>query len=239
MSTIFLRDHNFRKAGERLEFPTTWRTHLERIFSLSHERAVRSDNLNREKETEAFLSEDAIVFLHPDNSTVRSEWTKWFSERSGRFPRGHLVIVSTEGGVIVEESPRVHGCYWQPMDFLPASTNEAALEFASDLRAGVFRPELLQPRAIPKYVVAYAIAIHFGVGATRLAALRRSADQSYEQLHAQALSLLTTKKQPLSYEKIGLPNREMFGPDEAAQNESESLRFKAMRNLIDVLREDL
>jgi hypothetical protein len=235
---IFLRDHHFRQA-DSLDFSTTWRTHLEKCFLLSHEGAIRSDILNRDKETDAFLATDAVVFLHSFDGANRSDWIKWFSEESGRFPKGHLVIVSTEGGIIVEETPRIHGCYWRPGAFLPTSGNEAALEFANDLRAGIFRPELLKPRAIPKYVVAYALAIHYGVRDARLTALRRSADQSYEQLHSQAHSLLSTKKQPLTYERVGLPKRELFEPEAAIQNESESLRFKAMRNLIDVLREDL
>lgn len=99
--------------------------------------------------------------------------------------------------------------------------------------------DLLEPTAVPEPILAYAIAVHYGFGEWKLKALRSAADDAYRQLYPYVLTLLPSKRGALIFADVGLPKADEFEREPSAQNEAVSKRFKAMRNVIDILREDL
>jgi hypothetical protein len=110
--------------------------------------------------------------------------------------------------------------------------------FMKDLeRSGGAIPNfsLLEPTAVPEPLLAYTLAIQYGLNIGDLSALRDAADVSYETLQAFAASAFK-KKQPVSFPDVGVPVVTDFRTDADGVT---GLRFKAMRNVIDLLREDV
>ena len=61
---IFLRDHNLQERRASSD----WKKSLENIFLASHKIEARSDTFASDTEPKNLLAEDAIIFLHPDNT---------------------------------------------------------------------------------------------------------------------------------------------------------------------------
>src|ERR1700687_5521440 len=160
---LFLRDHNFGERDFGVNPP--WRSRLETVFSLSHEGAIASDELDERTPPQELLSPDAVIFLHALNPDSRHKWVDWFTNVDTSSTRGHLVIVARDGGVTHDPKwmSGVHACYWGLGHFSPNSQNESVREFVAEFQRGVFRPDLLQPRLMPEAVLAYALAIHYGL----------------------------------------------------------------------------
>lgn len=174
-----------------------------------------------------------VIFCHSNGCEEQ-----WRTLVRANTIQGDLVFVRSGGEQPPEKEERMHGCYWKPAEFRAGSNNESVRQFITDLQSGVFRSELLQPRAVPKPVLAYALAVHFRYLGPKVESLREAADRAYEELRTQGLSLLQ-KRRAISFPKVGLPSRNEFQSQPPTQAETESRRFQAMRNLIDVLREDL
>lgn len=234
---IFLRDHHFGPA-EQQDYATIWRTHLQMWIPMLHEMAVESDSIDQNGEPPAFFDEDSIVFLHPKSPTSRSAWINWFSnQESMRAPKGHLVIISTEGGVVVKESSRIHGCYWSPRDFLANSDCESAHEFIIDLRKGSFRPELLQPTSTPAPLLAYTLAVKYRLNTSNIRELTEAADACYAQIQPFVKPLFTKIKGHVSFPEIEPAPETDFKME--SPGDPNGKRYKSMRNVIELLRGDL
>jgi hypothetical protein len=235
---LFLRDHNFGEQDIGDNPP--WRSRLERVSPLLHKEAIASDELSENSSPAELLSPDAVIFLHPSNSDCRQKWIDWFA-MPDTPSKGHLVIVSREGGVTQDPkwTDRVHACYWGLEHFSPRSDNESVREFIIEFKRGVFRPELLQPRSMPEPILAYALAVHYGLIPDDFPALRHAADKAYAEMFEFAR---TVAKRSEEWSRNGevdlLPEFEQFEGESATGDEANSIRFRAMRNLIDVLRAD-
>ena len=237
---VFLRDWSLRTA-ESIDHPTTWRKSLGMVVSLSHEGAVDSDLLPEDLEApspSSLLSKDTVIFLHPGGEL--KTWTDWFSNTTNS-PKGHLVIVGSRGEIIPhpEWPDRVHACYWPPEDFSPNTNNGAVRQFIADLNEGVFRPELLQPCAVPESVLAYCLAVHYCLDIHDVSALRDGADREYAEILSFAKTVAgRNTDQVKEYEKNLLPGVDEFERNPKIGDEATSVRFRAMRSLIDLLRSD-
>ena len=225
MNSIYLFDHT-----HVADAPSNW---AKALLALGVSKSNLFDD-NDPPDSHRAYGKGNVIFCHSNG--YEDEWRRLVKSNA---VQGNLIFVRSGGGQPAEVEERVHGCFWKPDDFIQDSPNEAVRQFISSLRVGVIRPDLLQPRAVPKVVLAYTVAVHFGFGEQKLKDLRGPADQSYKELHAQALSLLPSKVSLISFPEVKLPSPDTFKNQPSVQHESESIRFRAMRNLIDVLREDL
>lgn len=110
--------------------------------------------------------------------------------------------------------------------------------FWADLEASNgLRPNfpLLEPTAVPASLLAYTLAVHYGLKVPKMQELCNEADTCYEKLQPFAKSLLS-KGGAISFPEVNVPPRQSF---EAASGDANGTRFKAMRNVIELLREDL
>jgi len=235
---LFLRDHNFGEQDFGANPP--WRSRLERVSPLSHEEGIASDELRENDLPAELLSPDAVIFLHSSNPDCRQKWIDWFT-MSDTSSKGHLVIVSREGYVTQDLKwiNRIHACYWGLEHFSPRSDNESVREFIIEFNRGIFRPELLQPRSMPEPILAYALAVHYRLIPDDFRALRHAADKAYVEMCEFARGVA---KQSEEWSSKGegdlLPEFEQFEGESATGDEANSIRFRAMRNLINVLRAD-
>jgi hypothetical protein len=156
-------------------------------------------------------------------------------------PTACAVVVS--GGGLTTEKPHERLYFRRtPVERKDTVFERLFKDFIKDIeRSGGNTPnfELLEPTAVPEPILAYAVAVHYGFGEWKLKALRSAADDAYNQLHSYTLTLLPSKKNAFSFPDVGLPKVAEFEHEPSAHSEAVSKRFKAMRNLIDVLREDL
>jgi hypothetical protein len=106
----------------------------------------------------------------------------------------------------------------------------------SDGRKPVF--SLLEPTAVPALLLAYTLAVQYRLNIPNIQELSTAADTCYDRIQPFAQSLLTKQeKGPISFPEIRVPPRKVF--ESESPGDPNGLRFKAMRNLIDLLREDL
>ena len=108
----------------------------------------------------------------------------------------------------------------------------ADLEISNGLRPNF---SLLEPTAVPAPLLAYTIAVHYGLKVSKMQELCNEVDSCYEKLQPFAKSLLG-KGGAISFPEVNVPPRQSF---EAASGDANGTRFKAMRNVIELLREDL
>jgi hypothetical protein len=113
------------------------------------------------------------------------------------------------------------------------------MDFLRDLQgSGGTQPHfsLLEPTSVPAPLLAYALAVHYGVDVPNIHALCEAADACYEHIQPFAKSQVG-KTGALLLTEADLPLRNAFqfeSPGDVC-----GVRFKAMRNVIELLREDL
>ena len=106
----------------------------------------------------------------------------------------------------------------------------------SDGRKPVF--SLLEPTAVPAPLLAYTLAAHYRLDVPNIQELSTAADDCYDQIQPFAQSLLSKQENgPISFPEIRVPSRKVFGSE--SPGDPNGSRFKAMRNVIELLREDL
>ena len=94
---------------------------------------------------------------------------------------------------------------------------------------------LLEPTAVPEPLLAYTLAEHYRLNVGNFREICVDADASYEKLQPYAKSLFD-KNRAVSFPDTGVPEIQTFEP---VPGDANGIRFKAMRNVIDLLREDL
>jgi len=106
----------------------------------------------------------------------------------------------------------------------------------SDGRKPLF--SLLEPTAVPAPLLAYTLAVQYRLNIPNIQELSKAADACYDRIQPFALSLLTKQeKGPISFPEIRVPPRSVF--ESESPGDPSGSRFKAMRNVIELLREDL
>lgn len=111
-------------------------------------------------------------------------------------------------------------------------------QFLADLEnSNGLRPNfsLLEPTAVPAPLLAYTLAVQYGLKVSNIQELCMAADVCYERVQPFAKTLLG-KREPISFPEVNVPARQTF---ETAPGDARGTRFKAMRNVIELLREDL
>src|SRR5438094_48941 len=104
---LFLRDWHGRTRKE-----TIWGLHLSKVLTANCYMDLASDVARWDTQPPEILARNAVVFLHPYDSKVQEEWINWFSNEEKSCPKGHLIIVSTNGRVVrqVGWNSRIHAC---------------------------------------------------------------------------------------------------------------------------------
>jgi len=104
-------------------------------------------------------------------------------------------------------------------------------------KSGGKQPEfsLLEPTAVPEPLLAYALAVQYKLEIPNLLEVCAAADAFYKKLQPYAKTLFD-KNSAVSFPSVGVPETHKFEP---AIGDPNGIRFKAMRNVIDLLREDL
>lgn len=106
------------------------------------------------------------------------------------------------------------------------------LEKSNGLRPNFF---LLEPTAVPEALLAYTLAMQYQLNIANIRELCAAADASYEKLQPYAKSLFD-KNRAVFPDGTDVPVIQRFEP---APGNVNGIRFKAMRTVIDLLREDL
>ncbi len=97
---------------------------------------------------------------------------------------------------------------------------------------------LLEPTAVPAPLLAYALAVQYQLKTENILDLCAAADACYDEIQSFAQSLLSKQnKVPISFPEIRVPPRTVF--ESESQGDPNGIRFKAMRNMIELVREDL
>jgi hypothetical protein len=111
-------------------------------------------------------------------------------------------------------------------------------QFLDDLeKSNGLRPNfsLLEPTAVPEALLAYALAVQYQLKIVNIRELCAAADASYKKLQPYAKSLFD-KNRAAFPDDADVPTIQKFEP---APGDANGIRFKAMRTVIDLLREDL
>ena len=96
---------------------------------------------------------------------------------------------------------------------------------------------LLEPTSVPEPLLAYVLAVQYRLSIPNILELSTAADVCYGQVQSFAQSLLSKKEQgPVSFPEVGVPLPQKF---DSSPGDPNGTRFKAMRNVIELLREDL
>lgn len=97
---------------------------------------------------------------------------------------------------------------------------------------------LLEPTAVPASLLAYTVAVQYRLQIPNIQELSAKADACYDQIQPYAESLLSkTERGPISSPEVRVPSRAAF--ESETPGDPNGTRFKAMRNVIELLREDM
>lgn len=98
--------------------------------------------------------------------------------------------------------------------------------------------ELLEPTAVPAPLLAYTIAVQYRLNLPNIRELTTAADTCYGQIQPYAELLLSKPERgTISSPEVRVPSRAAF--ESETPGDPNGTRFKAMRNVIELLREDL
>jgi hypothetical protein len=96
----------------------------------------------------------------------------------------------------------------------------------------------LEPTSVPTPLLAYTLAAHYHLDVPDIQELSAAADVCYDQIQPFAQALLSKQEMgPISFPEIRVPLRTVF--ESESSGDPNGTRFKAMRNIIELLREDL
>jgi hypothetical protein len=150
------------------------------------------------------------------------------------------VVVS--GGGLTEDA-QIERVYLRrtPVDKEDVGFRGCFEAFISDLEKSQGRTphfDLLEPTAVPNPMVAYAVAVQYRLQIPNIQELSAAADACYDQIQPYAESLLSKPERgPISSPEVLVPSRAVF--ESETPGDPNGTRFKAMRNAIELLREDL
>lgn len=97
---------------------------------------------------------------------------------------------------------------------------------------------LLESTAVPAPLLAYAVTVHYQLEIPNIQQLSKAADACYEQIQPFAQSLLSSQeKPPIAFPDVCVPLQKVFASE--IPGDAKGIRFRAMRNAIELLREDL
>lgn len=222
MNSVFLFDHLYVPSSR---VPSGWSAAL---LSLGVPVKNLSDD-NQPPSQHIAYSPGNIIFCH---TTGQGKWKGLV--QNGTI-KGHLIFVRSDGGQTPgTDADRIHWCYWKPIDFSSCPNNESVRRFILGLQQGVILNEFLQPRAVPNALIAYALAVQYQLNIPNINELCAAADSCYEKLQPYAKSLFD-KNRAVSFPNNDVPEIHKFEPAPGSTN---GVRFKAVRNVIDLLRED-
>lgn len=181
--------------------------------------------------------EDGIVILHrPSDQAIQAIATA----REGGL---RTVAIQVRGNPYDGQPSERDWFYYvrTEVDIEDSGFSERFKRFWSDfVKSGGHGPKfsLLEPTSVPEPLLAYALAVQYRLNVPNVTALCAAAEASYQKLRAYAKSLFD-KNQGVSFPEAGVPEIDEIRKSKSDLGDASGIRFKAVRNLIDLLREDL
>lgn len=178
-----------------------------------------------------------VILVHQASSSALKAAEKVLAAHSGLS----AVVVSASPQSRASTIPRFYfrkSPVGRPNDVIFPSYLE---QFLHDLEnSNGARPNfaLLEPTAVPTSLLAYTVAVQYRLNPPNIQELSAAADACYDQIQPYVESLLSKQERgPISSPEVRVPSRAVF--ESETPGDPNGTRFKAMRNAIELLREDL
>jgi hypothetical protein len=198
---------------------------------------IRHDDTGFNSNQKDVVWEDGIILIHQANEAQLEAVQKVILLRDNLF----AIVIS---GTAQERKSDADRMYFRktavnkPEDALFAAHFR---QFWDDLQKSggqQYNFSLLEPTAVPEPLLAYVLAMQYQLKIGNIHELCAAADACYAKLQPYAKSLFD-KNRAVSFPEANVPGIEEIQKSESNPGGAMGLRFKAMRNAIDLLREDL